>query len=135
MSDNRLDEVSEVEREREAYRQKERRRSVMTSIGSSLALMALIVVTLKLSPGWPRVKESFFSAEYFAMAWPQVVEGLLLNIRVLGVALIGNQGVGRHALLRYLADASREPVLAAAQHDGLVAHIVEQRHVVLPTAS
>lgn len=81
--------VSEVERERERYRAEQRRRSVLTSIGSSVGLVAIIVVTLKLSPGWPRVKESFFSPEYFAQAWPQVVDGLMLNIKVLCVAVVG----------------------------------------------
>ena len=81
--------VSEVERERERYRADQRRRSVLTSIGSSVGLVAIIVVTLKLSPGWPRVKESFFSPEYFAQAWPQVVDGLMLNIKVLCVAVVG----------------------------------------------
>jgi polar amino acid transport system permease protein len=49
----------------------------------------VIAVVLHLSPGWPRVKESFFSPEYFIQSWPVVLEGLLLNIRVLGFALIG----------------------------------------------
>jgi len=116
MSESGWDEVSEVEREREAFRQKERRRSVMTSIGSSLALMAIIVVTLKLSPGWPRVKESFFSAEYFALAWPQVLEGLLLNIRVLGVALIGVAVLGTSlALIRMTKSAVMFPLRVLAR--------------------
>lgn len=81
--------VSEVEQEREEYRAGQRRRSVLTSVGSSVAFLALVVVVLELSPGWPRVKESFFSPEYFVQAWPQVVDGLMLNIRVLAVAVVG----------------------------------------------
>ena len=108
--------VSFVEREREEYRKQERTRSVVTSISSSLALVALVVVTLHFSPGWPRVKESFFSAEYFAQAWPQVVEGLWLNIRVLGVALVGVAILGMSlALVRMTTSAVMFPLRVLAR--------------------
>ena len=109
-------EVSEVEAEREEYRRKERRRSILTSIASSLALIAVIVVTLKLSPGWPRVKESFFSPEYFALAWPQVLDGLWLNIRVLFVAVIGVAILGTAlALIRMTKSAIMFPLRVIAR--------------------
>ena len=93
--------VSAVEAEREEYRRKQRQRAALESVVSSLAFIALVVITLRLSPGWPRVKESFFSPEYFALAWPQVLEGLWLNIRVLGVAVVGVAILGTTlALLR-----------------------------------
>lgn len=82
-------EVSEVEREREDYRRGQSLRAHLTSIVSAIAFVIVIAVVLHLSPGWPRVKESFFSPEYFIQSWPVVLEGLLLNIRVLGFALIG----------------------------------------------
>ena len=108
--------VSAVEQERERFRSGERRRSILTSIGSSLAFIALVVITLKLSPGWPRVKESFFSAEYFAQAWPQVVEGLWLNIRVLGVALVGVAILGMSlALVRMTTSAVMFPLRVLAR--------------------
>lgn len=116
MPDTVATDVSAVEREREAFRQKERRRSVLTSVGSSLALVALIVIVLRLSPGWPRVKESFFSPEYFALAWPQVLEGLWLNIRVLGVALIGVAILGTSlALVRMTTSAVMFPLRVLAR--------------------
>ena len=103
--------VSAVELEREAFRQKERRRSVLTSIASSAALIVALFIVLKLSPGWPRVKESFFSAEYFALAWPQVVQGLMLNLRVLGVAFIGVAILGTSlALIRMTTSAVMFPL-------------------------
>ena len=111
MSEPKYGEVSAVEQEREEFRRGERRRSVLTSIGSSLAFIALVVITLQNSPGWPRVKESFFSPEYFAMAWPQVLEGLWLNIRVLGVALVGVAILGTAlALIRMTKSAVMFPL-------------------------
>ena len=116
MADKYPFEVSDVEQERQEFRAGERRRSVLTSIGSSLAFIALVVITLKLSPGWPRVKESFFSAEYFALAWPQVVEGLWLNVRVLGVALIGVAVLGTGlALIRMTKSAVMFPLRVIAR--------------------
>ena len=53
----------------------------------------------------------------------------------LGVALVGDDGADRHAFLGNFADAGREPVLAAAQHDGVVAHIIQQRNVILTSAA
>lgn len=116
MPDNPEYSVSAVEQERAEYRAKERRRSVLTSVASSVALAAALVVLLKFSPGWPRVKESFFSAEYFALAWPQVVDGLLLNIRVLGVALIGVAILGTSlALIRMTTSAVMFPLRVLAR--------------------
>ncbi len=109
-------EVSAVEIEREAYRQKQRRRSVLTSIASSLALVAALSIVLRLSPGWPRVKESFFSPEYFALAWPQVVDGLMLNIRVLCVAVVGVAILGTAlALVRMTTSAVMFPFRVIAR--------------------
>ena len=108
--------VSAVEQEREQFRSGERRRSILTSIGSSLAFIAAVVITLKLSPGWPRVRESFFSAEYFAMAWPQVLDGLWLNIRVLCVALVGVAILGTSlALVRMTTSAVMFPLRVVAR--------------------
>jgi polar amino acid transport system permease protein len=116
MADKYPFEDSDVEQERQEFRAGERRRSVLTSIGSSRAFIALVVITLKVSPGWPRVKESFFSAEYFAMAWPQVVEGLWLNVRVLGVALIGVAVLGTGlALIRMTKSAVMFPLRVIAR--------------------
>ena len=116
MPDQTLNDVSAVEQERQEFRRKERLRAVLTSVGSSLALLAAIVITLHFSPGWPRVKESFFSAEYFALAWPQVLEGLWLNIRVLGVALIGVAVLGMSlALVRLTTSAVLFPLRVLAR--------------------
>lgn len=109
-------EVSAVEQERREYRAHERRRSIGVSIASSLAFVALVVLTLRNSPGWPLVKESFFSPEYFAMAWPKVLEGLWLNVRVLGVAVVGTAILGTSlALVRITTSAVMFPLRVVAR--------------------
>lgn len=78
--------VSARQREREAYRRSRARRSTLVSFASTavFAVVAWLVVTG--SPGWPRVQATFFSVEVAREAWPRVVAGLWVNLRVLAVA-------------------------------------------------
>lgn len=113
ISDNRPDDLaghqtSEVEFSRRAYRKRQQLKSVITSLISTIVLAAIIVVGLEMSPGWPRVKETFFSPEYFAASLPEVLTGLWLNVKVLVVALIG---VAIFATLIALVRTSNNPVL------------------------
>lgn len=113
ISDNRPDDLaghqtSEVELSRRAYRKRQQLKSVITSLISTIVLAAIIVVGLEMSPGWPRVKETFFSPEYFATSLPEVLTGLWLNVKVLVVALIG---VAIFATLIALVRTSNNPVL------------------------
>ena len=116
MTDVMQDGVSDVELEREQYRKKENLRSVVKSIVSTIVFVAIVAATLHYSPGWPKVKESFFSPEYFVQSWPQVVDGLLLNIRVLGIALIGVAVLGTTlALIRITTSAIMFPFRVVAR--------------------
>lgn len=81
--------VSGVELDRRATRRNEHIRSILVSIVSSVVLALVIVVGLKMSPGWSRVQESFFSGKYFLSSFPHVLEGLWLNVQVLFYAVIG----------------------------------------------
>lgn len=113
VSDHRPDDlaehqVSEVELSRRAYRKKQQLQSVATSLISTIVFAAIIVIGLKMSPGWPRVKETFFSSEYFVSSFPEILKGLWLNVKVLAVALIG---VAIFATLIALVRTSNNPVL------------------------
>ena len=88
---------------------------MLTSIVSTLVFAALVVVTLSLSPGWPRVRDSFFSIGAAADAWPRVAEGFLINLRVLGYSVITVSIFGMLlALLRTVRGAVLFPVRALA---------------------
>ncbi|MDD6565541.1 MAG: amino acid ABC transporter permease [Parafannyhessea umbonata] len=116
MSGSTKDAVSDVELEREEYRRKQSVRSHLTSVVSSLVLVGLVAFGLSNSPGWPRVQQSFFSPEYFAQAWPQVLDGLLLNLRVLVVAVIGVAILGTAlALCRITTSAVMFPLRVVAR--------------------
>lgn len=109
--------VSELERGRRAYRRGRATRSVLISLGSTLLFALVIALILVNSPGWAVTRDTFFNPEYFVAALPAVWEGLLLNLRVLlmavgGVALLAVVLAGLRSLrgpvffpLRFLAAA------------------------------
>lgn len=105
---NSTSQISQVELERRAYRTAQRRKSIITSLISTITLIVLVVLVLKNSPGWPRVKETFFSPEYFMRSLPEVGKGLLLNIRILIIAVLG---VAVLATAIALLRTSKSPVL------------------------
>ena len=100
--------TSDVELERRAYRRRQQLKSVVISMVSTVVLALVIVVGLQLSPGWPHVRETFFSGEYFAKAFPKVLDGLWLNIRVLAVAVVG---VAVFGTLIAMVRTSRSPIM------------------------
>lgn len=79
---------SAVQQERLAYRRRQGRRSVLVALASTLLVTALAVWALTSSPGWPRVRQSFFDAEVARASFPAILEGLWLNIRVMAVSAV-----------------------------------------------
>ncbi|MCA1274261.1 amino acid ABC transporter permease [Streptomyces rubiginosohelvolus] len=70
---------------RERYRRGRTRRATAIAATSTLVVGAALFVLITNSPGWARTKETFFSAHYARVAFPQVLEGLWLNLRLLAV--------------------------------------------------
>ena len=81
-------EISPAEQARREFRQQRRRRSIWISLASTLAFAALVWFGLLATPGWQRVEESFFNWEVAVASFPRVIDGLLLNLRVLLVAAV-----------------------------------------------
>ncbi|MFM2023417.1 MAG: hypothetical protein RIR89_809 [Actinomycetota bacterium] len=81
-------EVSQAELERRNFRRQQRGRSIWISLVSTLAFAALVWFGLLATPGWERVQTSFFNLEVAVEAFPRVIDGLLLNLRVLVAAAI-----------------------------------------------
>jgi len=80
---------SQIELERRAFRKKQSGRSVAISFGSTLVFAVVIYFTVINTPGWARVQQAFFNLDVLVGAWPRVIEGLWLNVRVLFFAAIG----------------------------------------------
>ena len=74
---------SALERERAAYRRSRTIRSGLVAGTSTTLLLAVVTVLIVTSPGWPRVKETFFNWDKAVDAFPAVLEGLWLNIRIM----------------------------------------------------
>ena len=113
-------EPSTIELERRAFRAARKQRSVLVSIVSTLVFAAVLVLVLVNSPGWDRVRETFFDLEVARDAFPRVIKGLWLNIQVLVVAAIGVAILGTLlAIARTLRGAVFTPLrlLAAGYTD------------------
>ena len=81
--------VSDIELSRQLYRRKRGRNSLLISILSTLVVIAVIVIVLLNSPGWERVKATFFDLDVAVASFPRVLTGLWLNIQVLFFSVIG----------------------------------------------
>jgi polar amino acid transport system permease protein len=98
---------SERQQERDAYRQARTRRSTAVAALSTVALVAVAILALTSSPGWPRVKASFFDWDVATASFPAILQGLWLNIRVMAVSAVF---IVIFALILALARTLRGPV-------------------------
>ncbi len=80
---------SVAELSRRAYRQTRKRKSTLIAFISTLVFAAAVWFGLISTPGWARVSQSFFDWPTAVASLPRVLEGLLLNLRVLVFAVIG----------------------------------------------
>ena len=102
---------SEIELDRRAFRLARKRKSTLVAFLSTIAFALIAWVTLVNTPGWPRVQQSFFNIDTAIAALPAVLEGLLLNLRVLLYSAIGVLVVGLSlALLRTLRSPVFTPI-------------------------
>ena len=111
---------SSVELERRAYRRSRKRRSILVSVASTAVFAAVVTAVLVGSPGWERVRETFFDPGVAAQAFPRVIAGLWLNIQVLAVSAVGVAILGTLlAIARTLKGAVFTPLrlLAAGYTD------------------
>jgi polar amino acid transport system permease protein len=79
---------SALQRQRLAYRRGRTIRSGITAALSTVVLVAVVVGAVTSSPGWPRVRETFFSWEKAKESFPAVAEGLWLNLRVMLICAV-----------------------------------------------
>ena len=101
--------------ERDAFRRTRAQRSTGVAVVSTVALMAVAWLALVSSPGWPRVKASFFDWDVAKASFPAVLDGLWLNIRVMACSAVVIVIVAMAlALARTLRGPAFFPVRAAA---------------------
>jgi polar amino acid transport system permease protein len=79
---------SERQRWREDYRRGRARRSTAIASGSTVVFLAVVGTAIVLSPGWPRVRQSFLDGAVARDAFPDILSGLWLNVRVLAITAV-----------------------------------------------
>lgn len=74
--------------ERLAYRRSRARRSTLVAMASTVVFAAVVAFATMSSPGWPRVRDSFFNVRIGWESLPALLDGLWLNVRVLVVCQV-----------------------------------------------
>jgi len=73
---------SEVQRARDAYRRRRALRSGLVALVSTVVVLGLAALAVTGSPGWDRVRTTYFDWDKAVDSFPAVLDGLWLNIRV-----------------------------------------------------
>ena len=94
--------------QREAARRRASRRSTLIAILSTVVIATVLTIAVTGAPGFKAVKESFFNWHYAKSAFPHVLSGLWLNLKVMLIASFFSFILG---LLIALARTSHSPLL------------------------
>ena len=68
--------------ERAAAKRRRNRRNTLIAALSSLVVIGGLAALVLTSPGWPTVRETFFSWSEFKNAFPEVLDGFWLDVKV-----------------------------------------------------
>jgi polar amino acid transport system permease protein len=80
--------ISDRQRWRQDYRRGRTRRSAAIASASTVVFLAVACAVILLSPGWPRVRDSFFNGNVARDSFPDILLGLWLNVRVLALTAV-----------------------------------------------
>jgi len=101
--------------ERVAFRRRQTVRSVVIAAVSTAVVGIILIIAVTGSPGWPRVRDSFFNPTVAREALPEILIGLWLNMRLLLFCALGSLAVGMIvAIARTVRPAVFFPLRAAA---------------------
>jgi len=93
---------------RALYEQRQRRRAVVIATVSTTIVLVAVVVLVPLTPGWEKVKRSFFDRDIFVDSFPRLLEAFWLDIKIL---LWSTPLILIVALLIALARGARRPAM------------------------
>ena len=100
--------ISDRRLERETAKHRQHRRGQAIAAISSAVVLGGLAAWVLTSPGWPTVREIFFSWSIFKSSFPEVLEGFWLDVRIFVVVEIAVLIVG---LLIAVLRTSRTPAL------------------------
>ncbi|RLE22659.1 MAG: amino acid ABC transporter permease [Actinobacteria bacterium] len=93
---------------RAVYEQKQRRRAVVIATVSTTIALVAVVVLVPLTPGWEKVKRSFFDTDIFVESFPGLLEAFMLDLKIL---IVSTPLILIVALLIALARGARRPAM------------------------
>jgi polar amino acid transport system permease protein len=100
--------ISDRRLERLAAKRRQARRGQAIAVVSTAVVLGGLAAWVLTSPGWPAVRETFFSWSVFSDSFPEVLDGFWLDVRIFVVVEIAVLIVG---LLVALVRTSRAPAL------------------------
>jgi polar amino acid transport system permease protein len=62
------------------------RRGVAVALLSTIVFLVVVVVAITSAPGWPTVRETFFSWSEFKSSFPEIARAFLLNCKIFSIA-------------------------------------------------
>jgi polar amino acid transport system permease protein len=107
--------ISDRRLARQAAKRRRQRRGQAIAAISSIVVLGGLAVWILTSPGWPSVRETFFSWSEFKNAFPEVLGGFWLDVRVFVIVEIAVLIVGLVvALVRTSAGPALFPIRLVA---------------------
>lgn len=67
---------------RQEFERRQRRRSATIATTSTLAVVALVVILVPKTPGWHKVKRSFFDGEVFSTTFPRLLSAFVKDVQI-----------------------------------------------------
>ncbi len=100
--------ISDRRLEREVAKRRRHRRGQTVAALSTVVVIGGLAAWILTSPGWPVVRETFFSWTIFKQAFPEVLEGFWLDVKLFMIVEVVVLAVG---LAIALVRTSRAPAL------------------------
>ena len=100
--------ISDRRLEREAARRRQERRGQAIAAASTVVVIGGLATWILTSPGWPEVRETFFSWTVFKDSFPEVLKGFWLDVKLFMIVEVAVLAFG---LLVALVRTSRVPAL------------------------
>jgi polar amino acid transport system permease protein len=100
--------ISDRRLERETAKRRQARRGQAIAVVSSVVVLGGLAAWVLTSPGWPEVRETFFSWSIFKQSFPEILDGFWLDVKLFVVVEIAVLIVG---LVVALVRTSRSPAL------------------------
>jgi polar amino acid transport system permease protein len=100
--------ISDRRLAREAAKRRRERRGLAIAVASTVIVVGGLILLVLTSPGWPTVRETFFSWSVFKESFPDVLRGFWLDVKVFVIVEIVVLVAG---LVVALVRTSRGPAL------------------------